>query len=354
MNDFRKLTKKVWIDLDNSPHVPLFLPVMRRLADMGCSISVTARDCFQVCGLADFNNIKYKKVGKHYGKNKSLKILGTLIRATQLIPIAANVKPIIALSHGSRAMMIAAGALSIPAVILDDYEYTSDVPCFRPNLIIVPEVVAPNYLVRGKTKIETYPGIKEDIYVPFFKPNDSIKNELQLDEDKIIVTIRPPATEAHYHNRESEKLFSEVLNVLGALEKIKMIILPRNEIKQTLWIRSSWPHLISNEKVMIPSGVVDGLNLIWNSDLVVSGGGTMNREAAALGVPVYSIFRGKIGAVDKYLAEKGRLTLLECVGDVKSKMRIQKRKRTPENSAKVSLALDVVVRALKGTIEYYS
>ena len=47
----------------------------------------------------------------------------------------------------------------------------------------------------------------------------------------------------------------------------------------------------------------------------------MNREAAALGVPVYSIFRGTTGAVDKYLEEEGRLTMLKSVEDVKSRLK---------------------------------
>jgi hypothetical protein len=114
-----------------------------------------------------------------------------------------------------------------------------------------------------------------------------------------------------------------------------MIILPRNEKKQTAWVRSNWAEWCNSGKIIIPEHVVDGLNLIWHSDLVISGGGTMNREAAALGVPVYSIFRGKIGAVDHYLSENGRLILLENVKDIRTKIALNKRRR-PETLESVN------------------
>ena len=95
--------------------------------------------------------------------------------------------------------------------------------------------------------------------------------------------------------------------------------------------------------MLIPDHPVNGLNLIWHSDLVVSGGGTMNREAAALGVPVYSIFRGKIGAVDRYLADTGRLTLLETPADVYAKLKLQHWKRPTRPEDVNALTLDWIV-----------
>jgi len=140
----------------------------------------------------------------------------------------------------------------------------------------------------------------------------------------ILVTIRPPATEAHYHNPEGQDLFRESVNFLSKRENICMVLLPRNE-RQKAYLQTEWPDLIKRRKLIVPENVVEGLNLIWNSDLVISGGGTMNREAAALGVPVYSIFRGKTGAVDRYLSDKGRLVLLESVEDINTKISLKKR-----------------------------
>jgi predicted glycosyltransferase len=324
---------------------------MRLLEQRGCRVEITARDCFQVCGLADLYKLKYKKIGKHYGKHKVLKVLGTLYRAVQLLPIVAKCKPSLALSHGSRAMIVAARLLHIPTVVMMDYEYVQMIPFVHPAMIIVPEVVVMNEVAKSKTLVSHYPGIKEDVYVPFFHPDGRIKSELGLDENNIVVTIRPPATEAHYHNQESEVLFTEVMNVLGAVDGVKMVILPRNEIKQMAWIKEKWPDLLANGKAVIPDKVVDGLNLLWHSDLVVSGGGTMNREAAALGVPVFSIFRGTIGAVDRYLVKEGRLTLIEKPDDVKSKIKIVHRDKSKEAGQRDHTTLNRIVDAIEEVIK---
>jgi len=342
--------KTIWIDLDNSPHVPFFSPIIRRFAEKNHNVFLTARDCAQTCGLADYYKFKYRRVGRHYGKNKALKVFGTLFRTLQLMPIAARVKPAAAVCHGSRAMVLASNLLRIPSVILMDYEFGKNLPFSKPTLLIFPEVVAASIALPDDGRIRSYPGIKEDVYVPFFEPSPSIKDELKLGDNDIVVTIRPPATEAHYHNAESEGLFGAVLNRLGAVPNLKMIILPRNEIKQTAWIKEKWPELIRSGKISIPSHVVDGLNLIWHSDLVVSGGGTMNREAAALGVPVYSIFRGPIGAVDRYLESNGRLTLLASVEDVQSKIDIRKRDHMGNHRKTESRSLDSIMATLCGFI----
>jgi predicted glycosyltransferase len=248
-------------------------------------------------------------------------------------------------------MIVAARLLNIPTAVMIDYEFVQMIPFMNLALIIVPEVVAMNGAARGKTTVAKYPGIKEDVYVPFFKPDGMIKKDLGLEEDKIVVTIRPPATEAHYHNAESEMLFAEVMNMLGPLNNVQIVILPRNEVKQTAWIKANWPAVFANGKAFIPSEVVDGLNLIWHSDLVISGGGTMNREAAALGVPVFSIFRGKIGAVDRYLSQNGRLHLLTSKEEVRRIIKVQKRNRIKETGNAQSAALDAIVNAVAHLIE---
>jgi predicted glycosyltransferase len=342
--------KTIWIDLDNSPHVPFFSPIIRRFAEKKHNVFITARDCAQTCGLADYYKFRYRKVGRHYGKNKVLKVLGTLVRAVQLMPVAARVKPAAAVCHGSRAMVLASNLLRIPSVILMDYEFGRNLPFSKPTLLIFPEVVAASIALPDDGRVRSYPGIKEDVYVPFFEPSPAIKDELELGDNSIVVTIRPPATEAHYHNAESEGLFGAVLDRLGAVPNLKMVILPRNEIKQTAWIKEKWPELIRSGKILIPSHVVDGLNLIWHSDLVVSGGGTMNREAAALGVPVYSIFRGPIGAVDRYLESKGRLTLLASVQDVQTMIDVRKRDPRQQHQQSESRSLDSIMTTLFGFI----
>jgi predicted glycosyltransferase len=326
--------KKIWIDLDNSPHVPFFSPIAEELENRGYSVLLTARDCFQVKELSDLMGLKYKLIGHHYGKNTVMKIMGLCTRALQMLPTAKREKPSLALSHGSRSQLILAKLLGIPAAMIGDYEFSTLFAVVRPEWLIVPEVI-PDAAVSGfKSKVLKYPGIKEDVYAPKFVPQSQIVEDLGLGSGELIVTIRPPATEAHYHVPESDELFDEVLTYLAELPNIKMILLPRNE-KQAIAIREERPALFDSGKVTIPKRVVDGLNLVWYSDLVISGGGTMNREAAALGVPVYSIFRGKIGAVDNYLASSGRLTLIESREEVRSKLLLKRRVR-PERPVRAS------------------
>ena len=163
--------------------------------------------------------------------------------------------------------------------------------------------------------------------------------------------VRPPATEAHYHNPESEQLLKETISRFVCAPDARILLLPRNK-RQEADLRSAWPDAIARRQILIPDHVEDGLNLIWNSDLVISGGGTMNREAAALGVPVYSIFRGKIGAVDAYLADQGRLVLLETVEDVRTKIKTVRRDPHKQRlNGENSPALDTIVQNIISIVE---
>lgn len=342
--------KKIWIDLDNSPHVPFFVPIMGELERRGYSVCLTARDCFQVCGLADLFHLSYRRVGRHYGKNKIMKVLGTAYRSLQLLPTAFREKPDLVISHGSRSQLLAATIARIPSLIIADYEFAKPLPGLAPTWVMVPELIPDSSVQFVGSRILKYPGIKEDVYVPDFKPDPSITAHLGLDDDSIVVTVRPPANEAHYHNPESERLFDAAIDVLSHTDKTQVVLLPRND-KQAVSVRNSWPHLFSRGKIMIPIHAVDGLNLIWYSDVVISGGGTMNREAAAMGVPVYSIFRATIGAVDRYLANSGRLVLLESVEDVHTKLILKPRSRPAHPEMGTRDALRSIVNHIVAIME---
>jgi hypothetical protein len=340
--------KSIWIDLDNSPHVPFFSPIINELNRLGYAVTLTARDCSQTCGLADLFHLQYKRIGRHYGKHKIFKVAGTVFRALQLMRIAKEEGSVLALSHGSRAQMLSAWMLGVPSFVIMDYEYVQGF--LYPTWIMMPEVITGDTIKHDRKRLLKYPGIKEDVYVPTFNPNPTIKDVLGLQPDDLVVTIRPPATEAHYHNPEAEILFAEVVNLLGTVKESRMVILPRNDAQKDA-IQKSWSEYCATKKIIIPEHVVDGLNLLWHSDLVISGGGTMNREAAALGLPVYSIFRGKIGAVDKYLVKSGRLILLESVEDVHKKLSITKRKHSSEVGQTNGKALSSIVQGIVAALE---
>ena len=343
--------KKIWIDLDNSPHVPFFAPIIRELDRRGYSFLVTARDCFQVRELASLCGVKCHWIGRHYGKSKILKIAGLCIRASQLLRTVLRERPNLALSHGSRSQLLAARLLRMPSMLILDYEFARALGLLRPKWLMAPEIID-GEAIGSKGPILRYPGIKEDVYVPEFRPDPSIRSELGICDRDFVVTLRPPANEAHYHNPESELLLEEVFRRLKAQADVKVVLLPRNK-KQEIAIRSQWGEMFSTGRIVVPPRAVDGLNLIWHSELVISGGGTMNREAAALGVPVYSIFRGHIGAVDRWLSRMGRLVLLESVEDVRTKIALQRRSRSVApgsgNGETLKRVVENVVSALDST-----
>jgi predicted glycosyltransferase len=324
----RAARKPIWIDLDNTPHVPFFAPIISELEALGYSVIVTARDAYQTCEVADLFHLTYTRVGRHYGKSKPLKVLGTCYRAMQLLlRIAKRGGAALSVSHGSRSQILASQLLGVPSLTMVDYEFAGHSAFLKSTWLMVPDVVPKEAMGNTCHNIVSYHGIKEDVYAPSFKPDPSIRSRLDLQATDIVVVVRPPATEAHYHNPLSDSLFNATMQFLGQAPGVKIILVPRNA-RQGAAIRESWPDLVSTGKIRIPEHVENGLNLIWHADLVISGGGTMNREAAALGVPVYSIFRGKIGAVDRYLADDGRLTLLESPDDLPTQVVLARRQRS--------------------------
>jgi uncharacterized protein len=337
---------RIWIDLDNTPHVPFFKPIIRELEKRGHAVVLTARDAFQVCELAVKMGLTPKRIGRHYGKNRFRKVWGLGWRSLQLLPTVLGQRPHLALSHGSRSQILISNLLCIPTVMVMDYEFAETPWLLQPRWEIVPQVLRDADLqCKHPERVKTYEGIKEDVYAPEFKPDPALAQQLGLAAGKIVVTVRPPANEAHYHNPESEIFFVEFMQRLVATPDTQAVLLPRNK-NQEAQIRSDFPQWFAHGKVMVPKEAVDGLNLLWHSDLVVSGGGTMNREAAALGVPVYSIFRGKIGVLDRQLQKDGRMVLIEKRDDVHQKIRLERReKNRGETSGSPR-------RALAGIIEH--
>jgi uncharacterized protein len=339
--------KTIWIDIDNSPHVPFFLPIIEELEQQGFKMLLTARDMYQVCELLDFFKLRsrVKVIGGHGGKNKALKVIVNCVRASQLLPLIAKNRPQLAVSHGSRAQVLVCKALGIPSVMMHDYEHSTKTGFLEAEWTITPDIIPTAAMSHHGSRTLKYPGLKEDVYIPRFKADPSILRELKIAEDDLLITLRPPATEAHYHNPEAELLFAATLRLIASKSKVRAVTLPRNS-RQGTQLRKDYSSLISSGHMIIPERPVDGLNLIWFSDLVISGGGTMNREAAALNVPVYSIFRGKIGAVDRYLAESGRLILLESVQDVETKISLIRREKPLQVSLTRPETLKSIIRSI--------
>jgi uncharacterized protein len=299
---------RIWIDLANSPHVPFFVPLIDDFKSRGHKVFITARNFAQTIELAEKANLHFTKIGTHGGGKLSAKLENLVGRALKLRNFAKPLKFDLAVSHNSYSQILAAKTLGIKSVTLMDYEHqTANHLAFRlANRVIVPISFPNESLTKfgvSKRKILRYEGIKEDVYLAGFKQNPEFKNELLqlgISSENILVVVRPPASFALYHRFENE-LFLDLLKKLRQTENVKIVFLARTDEQKSFYSE----HF--NDNFILPDKVLDGANLISYADLVVSAGGTMNREAAALGVPTATIYAGKFASIDEFLISEKRL-----------------------------------------------
>jgi len=306
---------KIWIDVINSPQVLFFDPIYRYFKDRDYEVIFTARKFAQTVELLDLKNISYVLIGKHPGKNLFDKITDAIYRSIQLLRFARKKNIDLCLSHNSHHISITAKFLDIPCISMFDYEHAlvHHISVRLAHKVIVPSFIGYTSLKKygcERDRLLRYEGLKEQIYLSSFDPNIEELKSLKIDMNKIIVTIRPPGDMAHYHTKPNT-LYPKLLSYLSNNEDVQCIILPRNDAQK------KFAQSYNSKNFIIPAEVVDGPNLIYHSDLVISGGGTINREAVVLGIPVYTIFSQKIGAIDKSLIEKGLLKELRDIDQLK-------------------------------------
>ncbi len=300
---------RVWIDLTNSPHVLVMRPVIRALQARGAQVAVTARDFAQTLGLLERFEIPHEAIGHHRGGRLGAKALGLAGRSAALARWALGRRFDIAIGHGSNDVTVAAKLLGIPSATTFDYEWARaqhTVNCRLARTVLVPEAIPPERLAAygaGPKKLRQYPGLKEEYYLADFEPSPAILDELGLDPSRPIAVIRTPPAVSLYHRFENP-LFA---GVLERLRGEQAVVLPRTPEQRAELAASGF---------VVPERAIDSQSLIAYADLVVSAGGTMNREAVALGTPVWTVFEGRLGAVDEGLIADGRLRRLERAEDV--------------------------------------
>jgi len=308
--------KTIWFDIDNSPHVLLFAPIIRILKNEGYNVLVTARDFAQTLPLLEKYKIPYIRVDGHGGKRKVKKLFITLKRAHGLYKALKNYKIDLMVNHGARAGILAAKSLNVPVISAFDYEHTElFIITHFSNWIVVPSVLRGMFL---DSKFYYYDGLKEEIYLCDFTPDGDFLKNLPFEdiEHKPLVTIRPPARQANYHDKLSEVIYRKTLDYI-CTHDCYVVLIPRSSDD------IDYPKDFSG-KIFISKEPLDGPNLIYYSDIVISGGGTMLREASILGTPSYSIFTGKPAAIDLELSKKGKLTFVRTLDDI-FKIRIEKK-----------------------------
>ena len=287
-------------------HVLVLSPIIARLRDAGHEVEVTARDYTQTIELLELHGIEYTSIGRHGGASRIQKMRRLIQRGLGMRRFGRRRQFDLALGHGSYDIAVAARSLGIPEANMHDYEFAvmqHRIGCRFATRVIFPEAVPPERLRRfgvGPDKLFQYPGLKEEYYLSEFEPDPDALSRLGVDNRCVVVIVRPPPDISLYH-RKSNPLFPQVLAHLGTQEEVQAIVLPRTEA-QRRYVRG-----LALPSAIVPDGAVEAQSLVALADLVVSAGGTMNREAVALGTPVYTTYGGRLGGVDEWLIRSGRL-----------------------------------------------
>ncbi|HEY6891321.1 MAG TPA: DUF354 domain-containing protein [Solirubrobacter sp.] len=301
---------RVWIDLTNSPHVLVMRPVIDVLRARGDEVLVTARDFAQTLGLLERFQIDHTAIGHHRGGRLSAKGLGLAQRSGALTRWASGRRIDVALGHGSNDVSVAAKLLRIPSATAFDYEFARVQHTINGHLatrVVLPDVIPPERVARyGMTpeKLRPYEGLKEEYYLADFEPDEAVLRELGLTRERPLAVVRTPPAVSLYH-RFDAPVFTEVLHKLKGEQ---VVVLPRTDEQRA--------ELAREGGFIVPEPAIDAQSLIAFADLVISGGGTMNREAVALGTPVWTTFEGQLGAVDERLIADGRMHRLMSAEDV--------------------------------------
>jgi uncharacterized protein len=300
---------RVWVDMTASAHVLVFRPLIHLLRERGDEVEITAREYAQTLQLLELHGLEAEVIGRHGGRSRLGKARSMVSRLGALRRWARGREFDVALAHGSHELTLTAHRLGIPSATTFDYEFAwlqHQLGCRAATRVVVPDAIPPERLARygaEPPKLQQYPGLKEEYYLADFEPDPTVLDPWPIDPARVLVVLRPPPDVSLYH-RQSNPLFPQVLEHLGRLEDVHAFVLPRTP-EQRDYVRG-----LDLPSVLVPDRAVDAQSMIALSDLVVSAGGTMNREAAALGVPVYTTYGGRLGGVDEALIRDGRLVPL--------------------------------------------
>jgi predicted glycosyltransferase len=289
-----------------SAHVLVFRPLIHLLRERGDEVEITARDYAQTLQLLELHGLEATVIGRHGGRSRLGKARSLFSRLHELRGWARRRGFDLALAHGSHELTVTARRLGIPSATTHDYEFATlqhQLGMRAATKVVVPEAIPAERLARlgvRPPKLLRYPGLKEEYYLADFEPDSTVLDSLGVDRGRILVVLRPPPDVSLYH-RHSNPLFPQTLDHLGGLDTVQAVVLPRTDAQREFVQSLELP------SVIVPERAVDAQSLIALADVVVSAGGTMNREAAALGVPVYTTYGGRLGGVDEALIREGRL-----------------------------------------------
>lgn len=298
----------VWIDCTAAAHPLVLRPLIERFEARGDEVLVTAREYGQTLGILDRLGIPYAAVGSHGGASALGKGRALGGRSAQLARLVWQRRPQLALAHGSVDLAVVSSLYRIPSAQMQDYEFAGwqrQIAFRAARKVLMPESIPLERLRKigaKERKLVRYPGLKEEYYLADFRPDAAVLDELGLDREKVLVVVRPPPETSEYHARND--VYGEAIRHLAGSSQVQSVVIPRTE-RQADEVRA-----MAAANLIVPERAIDAQSLIAYADLVVSAGGTMNREAVALGTPVFTTFAGRMGGVDEDLIAAGRLRVL--------------------------------------------
>ncbi len=297
------------MDCTAAAHPLVLRPIVERLEAQGHQVFITAREYGQTLGILDRLGMPYEAIGEHGGGSKVGKVAALGGRSWKLSRYVWERRPQLGLAHGSVDLAVIATTFRFPSAQLQDYEYGGlqrKIAWRAAKRVLVPDSIPVERLEKAGAaaeKLVRYPGLKEEYYLADFRPDEAALEDLGLDRTKVLVVVRPPPETSEYH--APNDLYAAVVRRLAEAPGVQAVVIPRT-IEQGEAARA-----LDSPNLVVPAQAVDAQSLIALADLVVSAGGTMNREAVALGTPVYTTFSGRMGGVDEALIAAGRLLVLE-------------------------------------------
>lgn len=340
-------TTDIWIDFSTAPDPLFFRPIAGRLEELGYGVWTTVREYGETASIAESCGFRSEVVGEHGGRSTSGKAWQIARRAALLAALARRRRPALALSFNSYAQAVAARLSGMPFVTVADYEYQpANHLAFRlARTVIVPQGFEPAMLRRQGARargVVVFDGLKEDVTLEGFVPDEGFPARLHalgVKPGDAVATMRPAATSSAYH-RFSNDWFYEVLTYIASKPGVSVVVLPRYP-EQADRVRA-----LGLGNVVIPSVVLDGLNLVYWSDLVISGGGSMNREAVVLGTPACTVFAGRMAGIDARLIDEGRMIELLKPEDL-GRLVVERRqvRALPPRPAPAGRIVDAVLQA---------
>jgi predicted glycosyltransferase len=299
---------RVWVDCTAAAHPLVLRPIVDRLEAQGHEVFITAREYGQTLGILDRLGMPYTVVGEHGGASRLGKAWALGSRSARLSRLVWDRRPQLAIGHGSVDLAVVSYFFRIPSVQMQDYEFARlqrQISFRIARRVLAPDSIPVERLERigaKQSKLVRYPGLKEEYYLADFEPDPAVLGELGLDREKVLVVVRPPPETSEYH--APNDLYGATIRRLAEADEAQAVVVPRTA-EQGAAARA-----IGAANLIVPEQAIDAQSLIAYADLVVSAGGTMNREAVALGTPVFTTFTGRMGGVDEALIAAGRLQVL--------------------------------------------